>query len=842
MARYIFRRDKWWSAALVILFIGLSHIFLSLWETHTGNLPGDTSAYVRYARLLARGHVACDDTLSRITQETRDRALQIVGPVWNTSILPDGRTVYTYSPGYPLVLALLYRVGGTWLLLHANFFLLGLSLIALGWLVWEGLGRTNLGLLSGVAAALIVPRLQLWSFDQLTYPWREPLSFLCLLGAAIAAIRFLRKSTYVWLGLTAIMLGFAASVKEANAIYIPCYAVLVFVALKSRRLEHSVRAMALAGLFLLLGLAPLLIQNALTTGNALVSLQTLREIGNYGSAGRVPGLSPGNCRDTVKFYLLLYSSEPWFSWPLLLLAISGLLFAWRFPVGKLLAGILALHVALYVQWPTADFRYMYLVHFPYAFFMAYGGLTLLRAFTGLNKAISRWARPLELIPAVVLAFWPYSPPAVATSGDRFRYSDAKRIAQGIEDHTATGAIVLMNRSLRDALSGYTDIPLIRLKEMARIRADRDIQGAIVDVIQRGTPLYFVDNFDTDPRNFGVVNWSGSDQQSLLWQHDLMPVHRWHTTEFRLFDHAARPNLYLYAIETWRKQDFKISCPVPTNGAAFLFANSRALGSDLVLELNGRTATTTRCAGYYVPVSDLDLQGNVEVICKSATQAPVPRMRDTRFISWDEPISIPIGSDSFPADAPYLPDMPTPQPNTSHRELGSNFRLKLPGRQGPDFFSAVRLSMHSYAASSSIEVSGVGPCAVAPDGSTFFPLASQGVTGRQAAEWAGVISSAPGSQLRLSQIDLYTCLRTLRFEPPATAIGMSIVGFLVPDRPGPGPHSCQVNVNGAPTVIGECLENPFSRLFAIDVPVPPGARECVLSFDGAGIARPKIEAF
>ena len=64
----------------------------------------------------------------------------------------------------------------------------------------------------------MIPLLDYRTFAQMTYLWREPLFFACLLTALYGYVRFQRTEKTLPLLFMAFGLGYACSIKEGSAI------------------------------------------------------------------------------------------------------------------------------------------------------------------------------------------------------------------------------------------------------------------------------------------------------------------------------------------------------------------------------------------------------------------------------------------------------------------------------------------------------------------------------------------------------------------------------------------------------------------------------------------------
>lgn len=665
---------------------------VALAKKHGGMIYGDSFTYVTSARSLSHGRLTYMDgpVAEMLAAAERSADRRYWEPIWNHVVRPDGRSVCSMAIGYPLLLAAALKVGGIGLLHHVNLLLVAGFLLVLAGLVWEGLGRDRFAGLTALVVALGMPRVVPEAIQQFTYPWREPYFYILVLGAAWALLRFQRSGRGLWLGAMALLSGVACSVKEVNVLYVFWLCAMVLSLPGYRRHPRVVRlTLACAALFFA-GLLPLLVQNALATGNPFVSSQFLRETSQYSLNAPGAGLSMGNAGTTLSRYVRMYSDNPFYAPWALALALLGAVLGLRHLLGRTLLGIAAIHFVLYTQWGNADLRQSYFFNVPYLFFLVYGpfavGEWLGRRAHGRGRP---WLHAGQVAVLAVLVVAPF--PAVwRTSPNRdsvLLYADARRLVAAIDARIPPDALLLSNRSVRDVLGAFSDRPFIRLSELYNLRPDRDVHPLLAPLARAGR-LYFLDNVDRDPHYLYRANRTRIDQETLLDRYRLEPVAAWDRDAYRMGNMVDQPQLTLYRVAPWEGASGRRELAVPPEGAAFLFANRRSAWTNLALELDGRAVPVPEGGGYYCPVSDWTLGTNATVAWRSLDGAPVPPLDDLAFVGWNQSVTVDLGLDAVPRDLPHLPD--GTEGMTHHapwRFLPQEFRLRLPVYARPGMFWA-----------------------------------------------------------------------------------------------------------------------------------------------------------
>ncbi len=806
-------------ALVVLLFAtGLTRIEAALWKLQGGVVWGDSFTYVTFARRLAHGSLYyLDGPVQQMIASAERPDRRYWEPIWNHAVRPDGRTVCSMAIGYPLLLAVALKAGGVWLLYHINLLLtIGFPLM-LALVIWEGLGRNLYAGLTAAAAALLAPHLVPEAIRQFTYPWREPYFYMLVLGAAWALLRFHRTGRGAWLGLMALLSGMACSVKEVNAVYVLWFGVML---LTSRSFWRHPRVFRLSGACLLLfflGLAPLLVQNAVGTGNPFMSVQLLRETSQYSLTQTGTGLSMGNVSNTMRWYVLMYARNPFFTGAVVLLPLLGALMALRTMAGRLLLGLGVVHFVVYSQWGHADFRQSYFFNVPYAFLFVHGPFSLLEWLTRRRFASQRWllyAAQMAGLAALALSPLP-GPWRFGHAQERhFRYSDGVRLARSIDEHVPADALLLVNRAVRDVLGTFSDRHITRISDLYGLRADRDVYP-LLDPLIRAGQLYFLDNVDRDPHYGFRADRARIDRETLLARYRFEPVGTWSKDDYHLGMMVDKPEMTLSRVLPWEGSAHRRELPVPEHGAAFLFVNRRAAGTNLVVTLDGAEVPPPPDGGYFCPVADRPLGATAIVEWRTLDGSPAPPLDDLAFVGWNDTLDVDLGLDAIPADSPYLPDgLRDAQPHAPWRVFNGAFRLRLPMYVKPGTFCV--LGMAAAGKDDQLEI-------VTPDGLIVTNSFIAGTAWLSVPEQTLGAESAPAltnailtvrpltqPSLKVTGVRLFPCRRTLTFAPSPGSRGLAWRGRVAPDLHGKYDQPWSMHLGSTVLDFGLAKHRPFAR--------------------------------
>ena len=681
------RRLTW--LLYLVLVAGLLRVYVPVWRSHSAMVVADPYTYISYARNLAAGRFTIDNGLSSLASEQQEgrrdaKGAGSMGPVWNTAIRPDGSTIYTVEIAYPFLLSLAIRAGGVPFAVYSNFLLWPLLFVLIFPLVRRGYGTGPAALAAAVAVCLLFPAFDHPTFRQMHYPWREPF-FMCLLtGGLLLVLSYTQGGRARLLPIAALLFGLACSAKIANGIYLPVIAVFVLLSKAFRAQPGKARLMVVCALAFLAGLAPFFIQNLLSTGHPLRSLQVLRETSEYSATEIGHGLSFGNIGMTTRRYLTdVYRDAHLLSWPVVVLALSSLWTLRRKPVIWLVAGLLASHLALYLQWGNADNRHMVFASLLFCLLTGSAAVALLE----------RWRWPVVL-PVVLVLGVPLAKVAQTRVREAFSVGDATRLVDRLDGAVRHPAMVFSNRKLRDVIGVYSDLDVAAYHEVLSLD-DRDHGAPLVRrLMQKGWSAYFLDNEDHDPKHWigrkgGLVDYTRADEVFLREHFDLIPVTRFPVKEFNIAAFDSREQVNLLEIKPWQSPRVEREIPVPAGGAAFLFLNGRAAATHLHAVVNGAEVdVATHARRFYHP---LPLEGTSAVV-RVESPAGVPSLEDLRLVGWDERIVVDLGYDAPNLDQGYFSVFLGDLLRHDHRRLTNNFEVTLPVRSREGAFSVISMSV------------------------------------------------------------------------------------------------------------------------------------------------------
>lgn len=837
------RFPPWLGTVLLALLV--LRVVLAAWSHRTAAISADPYSYLDFARNLAGGHFFANNEVSRAVQALWQGDELTEGPVWNTHVRGDGRMMYTVGVGLPLFLAGVFKALGWFGAVYVNHLLLAMVLwlfvicLRQGWNASPH--RDALAALAILALLYSAPPIYL----QFTQPWREPLFYTCVLGGVVALLRFLRTGRTAWVGLMAWVIGYACCIKEANVIYVAWLGIYLLCSAGFRAHPHKVRVLATAAVCGLLGLAPILLQNLVSTGNPFLSLQFAHSASNYVSP-HAPGLTAGNLFTIFTWYVELYYEEGGvlFWVPALVLAVVGARQALRCTAGRILLGLGGVHAFLYCQWGNSEFRHMYFAHLPYAAFLALGTLAMVEA---LARRFPRLPSRDTLFAMVLAAaaFCPLpwgDPPAPA---DRYDVADARRLGETLSQIAPGRSLFLSNRKLRDVVGTLADVEVVRPSELTWFDPELGVEQAVDWYLSQGVNLFFLDNVDLDPRWAGLVDRTRADAERLRERYDLKEVMAVPAGPYNLGRFLARQAdaLRVFRILPWSAQRVERALPVPEEGAAFLWVHPRSLGSRLKVRLDGRDVPDA--AGHYLRPLPVETSGETLTVVAEAGGANLPALEDLRLVGWDAVLAIDFGYDAAPRDEPFFAAPLGEQPQRRERHVVSPATLRLPVREGAEFFTVAGLGVKPLEEPASnavlhVEVrpGAAGDVAIEND-AAWFPI----VEGRTETRWAGItpvhLSAGQGGKLGLRRVRLHTAHRVVRHRPAESALAAGVWGLLAPAAATMEAAEWTARLSGGASRNGRCLANPqrstnrFAWLFET---VAGEAME--IRFEGAGLLQPR----
>jgi hypothetical protein len=819
-------RKEWGGVALAsgLLAIALALAIRCQYSSYAADVGGDAYTYIRFARQWAQGHATIQDPVSRFVAVWPGNRSSGT-PIWNTALLPDGRWVYTVAPGYPLFLAVLLRLGGNGLLLHSNLLLQGAVLLCFAGFAFLSAPKRKEGwrmaLLAGLLLLLMDPTTQ----RQFINLWREPFLFLLLLSAGCLLLR-MPRNPLAYYGIP-LLLGYACAVKESSVLLAGWMGLVLLLDSDFRRRPGLVRRLVVGGLLFAAGCAPLLWQNSFYTGRPWLSLYALRETGAFSLTDSGAGLSVGNIWNTLGRYVDLYKPEAYWLIPLLAFALGSAWFLRRERAVQLMAGWLALHVGLYLQWGNAAGRHMYFAVFPLVFLAVRG----LDAWLADRLQAGRIWNSVVGLAGIALLIGLARTPCAAVD---FGYRGWNAFVQDVARRTEPNAIILVNRLVRDVLGGYADLGVIRLDELLDA-VDADVQTLLATAEKMGVPIYFVDNPDRDPASVqNRVDLARMDQNRLLEFRDLEEISRYAQPQ-RYFQRLGGTAFALYRVKPWSQTVVERTLEEPSDGAAFLFLHPRGAATHLAVTLNGAPLEPDFRYGYWLPLPARP-QGPLAVRVASRDGSPIPSLGDLQIVDWLQPMILPCGADAVPDDRPLFPGLSGPQPLRNRRYFRDRMVLRVPAREGADLFTVADVLLPNAPDQQSPYQWLAGAAESAPFSVTGrvirIPLPPLGEKTERTALYRDVELKLPSQQeLSVRQVALRTVQTVVTWPAPPAGQGVLVAGELVPLS-----YGSQWSARAGDVVVAQGLgvHEPGLRFVQY---LPPGAASGPLRFQGAGLIDP-----
>lgn len=237
----------------------------------------DQFGYLSFARDLVAGRVDHPSAAAEIL------ALFLPGAaadaLGQTYVMRDGALYSRYAPGFPLLLALTSGLFGEPAVHEFNAFAMAALLPVIAWLSRRLLGSAWLGLGAALLVTMLPNQLLLWSIS----PLRDiPCHVLTLSAVALMLPRRGREELGAGRAAAAFfLLGYSVSMRVDAVLYLVPVGLLFLL-----RGTWRPAVLASGALAFLIGVMPLLVYNALATGNPLLPTQAME----FDSVlSRVPG-------------------------------------------------------------------------------------------------------------------------------------------------------------------------------------------------------------------------------------------------------------------------------------------------------------------------------------------------------------------------------------------------------------------------------------------------------------------------------------------------------------------------------------------------------------------------
>ncbi len=784
--RFYATRKQAYTRAVSVLATGLFLGALGVWlhfllAGYPADVGGDAYTYARFGRLLGSGQITIENSVADVFRNHMEPPGTPQPLTWNTAMLPSGAWVYTVAPGFPLVLAAAYQIGGLGALMHANLlFQAGVALLFFAFLLISNDRPTRwLCALAGTCGFFLLdPQTQ----HQFISLWREPLLFLLFLGSACALVLQDRYPRCYWA--IPFLLGYATAVKESSLLYAALLGGVLLSSPAFRAHPRVWRRVLLGGAVFMVASAPLWLQNFYLTGRPWLSLYVARETAEYSVTDAGMGLSAGNVFHTVGRYIGLYRPHAHWLIPFIFLALLGLYRQRHTLAGRLMVAWLIGHVALYIQWGNAEARHMYFVVFPLLFGVVHGMDGLLQRFT------RYFLRGYPLVSATVwvavAAMNAVSLPARHRPFQvAYGFGDWRAVAESVQQSVPDEALVLSNRWLRDIIGGYTSLGVTRLRTLQEgtgIPAARIIR----EEVESGRVVYFLDNPDQSPRSTRLrTDLSLIDRKILEEQHDLVPVRRMESDDPFFVARVGRSFFTIYRVEAWQSPIFERTWDVEPQQVAFLFLSPRRQQGELQLWVNDEPLDHDFDDGPFIPltVSGQDTDKTALRVEGAQTQM-IPHFSDATWMGWEDPIKLPAGDTAIPDDQYWFPDGVGEQPFADRRLFDNSFQLRLPVREGDDFFTAIALHLKGpriFPLSIAVDrPPSTGYAYTAHRGPVWIPVpALEDAAGRRAIMREITVHVPEEHTLHVAQMSSHVIGRSMPIPDQDPGMGWLFTGYIMP---------------------------------------------------------------
>ncbi|HAL93082.1 MAG TPA: hypothetical protein DCM68_08685 [Verrucomicrobia bacterium] len=550
--------------------------------------------------------------------------------------------------GYPAFLWLALKITGPFYVFLANLPVLSLLVLLIGGLAAAAARETEptgTGAPIGILAAALVLGFDPELLVYMTNPYRDPLSYVLLVGSLLLLMRYAASPTRdrLLLALSGLLLGLAYCVREPSLLALGPMFILGFLHERKSPGGSLVRAIFTFGAGLLAGALPLLYQTFV--------LRQQVSISPY-SASRdtlLPGLH------AVAFPATVSKAGAYFlghmGWIPVLLLLSGLALALHqrnraMPCLALLSALYAVFYGFYWMFSKRYFFSVVLGGAPLVAFGAYGATrALLRAARrpGWTLPVFRW---------IVLLFSLATGVKLLAAGgaDRpFRAPQARQFVQALEKAVPPGGAVFCERPLSDVIRTLTDRTS---SPLGAHRAESPAQAieAFEAIRASGRPTFFMKTVPTGKAD--------PDEALLRRRYDLELAADFPADEYRIENFNFGNPATLYRILPWSQTETKQT--VAISSPAILQINAGDLWR------NGQRTTAQLWIG------DSRVLDRVENGVSFVEILPAAQVSATISLRSDQPVPLDFSPVLLPLDAPLDLDVGELSRNPYEAKLSPEF--------------------------------------------------------------------------------------------------------------------------------------------------------------------------
>lgn len=651
-------------------------------------VDSDPSTYLKFAESLARGRYFIDDPPDRVFQDYYPagalyRATQ-------TTLVAGGKAMSFVAIGYPLFLALFVALGGTFAPFVANS-LVFLAMLGVLYLFTARLFRRHPDArLIGLVAVLLYFLCNRAEIGSLLACYRDPLSYLLLLGALVFFLDFVQDGQQPRaVALAGLLFGLAAAVRETSVLAaIPLGAYFLREYLPRRR-PPLLKALAVFSLWAAVGVSPLFVQNTVNTGNPLYPTQILvtklkreAEAGNeIQRAESVAGLSLGNFSRTAP--RLLGQLQRKYGPVLIGLAILGLWLGRGVPGVLFLAvPFIASYIALYGFYVSTQWRYIFVIHMMLTPVIAFGFVEISRRAGELLRV-----RALTTLGAAAIFLYTSGSALLAGASGGVQIPQAARFQRDFEAAVPRGAVVFAERPMRSVIDYLTHAHGVRPDDFERPERGLTLNTALGKLRGLSNGVYFFDSATLAPRN-----WSDRmalNEQKLKEYSDLKAVASFTAAEYGMEDLFGKESATAYEVTAWAGGVTEREIPAVPGRDSLLRINARQISAGapergrLELFLDGHRVSSSVSDGvnfFRIPSSWI---GGPTAVVRMVSDAPLPRDIAPALVGLEDFLPVDIGPDAVPLDASFLSEEFFRIPGKGEvRFLAGDGKVSLPAAVAP----------------------------------------------------------------------------------------------------------------------------------------------------------------
>jgi hypothetical protein len=696
----------------LLLAAGLALFLLGFAWYALGNVVcrpvSDPSTYLDFGENLARGRFSIDYPPDRVFQEYFPPGAIIRGS--HDNLWAGGRTFSFADIGYPLYLALFFRLGGRYAPFFANavaFAGIFVLLAALCWSILPGHPRR-------LQAALLAPVLYfLLNREHIRYLlacYNDPLSYLLLLLSMLLLVRHLAGRRDRDILLAGLCLGLAVTVRKTS--FVAALPLLVLWARDAvaRRGPVGWRTLVFAGLATVAGMGPILAQNWANTGNPLYSTHVLAgrvwrgEIATLDEEKPATLTGIGLAHVPHSFDRQLRNVLEPLGWGLGGVLLAGVWFGRSAPaVPWLLLPFAAVFLGFHSLVKITPWRYVFIVQMVLAPLLALG---VAEGAARLGERLR--ARFLPGAAAAALLAFALVTLLTPPRAERFQVRQAEAFRKDVERVLPAGALVIAERPMRRIIDFFTHAYGLKPEDFVRPAAGLTLRAGLQYYRRTLNGVYFFDAADGFRTGYAAEDYdhTRATREQLLSWYDLTPVATFTAADYDLGVEFGKAQATLYRLDDWAAHEVTATVPRDTPGEAILRISSRdhgSTGATLPAEVRwgDRVIASSLADGISWHLLPADPGAGAAGTLRVSSPAALPRDLAPAVFGLDAPLDLGPGPEAVPRAAAFLSPAFAQVPRAGRSFLTGTGRAWLPCFPAPGstvvFTTAVRLSQEGAVA-------------------------------------------------------------------------------------------------------------------------------------------------